>query len=118
MVLPSTDRLLLRPLQILAAAQFEQGKLANARVTFRRMQTIITADNAERALVHGFNAALSHAEGRLDDAEKEYRQALQLWIDSGRGNTPDAADIVEGLSSLYMQQGRLGDASNAITVPR
>ena len=39
------------------------------------MPTIEVADDSDRALIHGLNAALSHAEGRFDQAERGRRHA-------------------------------------------
>jgi tetratricopeptide repeat protein len=59
------DPLLLRPLQILSAARFQQNKIGKAREAFRNMQEIPSARLEDQALVHGMAAALLHAEGRL-----------------------------------------------------
>jgi hypothetical protein len=55
------DAMLLRPLQILAAARFEQGKTARAREAFKRMQAIGIQRPEDGALVHGTAAALARA---------------------------------------------------------
>jgi hypothetical protein len=45
--------MLLRPLEALAAARFEQGKTARAREAFKRMQAIRIPRPEDIALVHG-----------------------------------------------------------------
>ncbi len=94
------DPVLLRSLQILATARFQQGKTAKAREAFQRMQMVQTRRPQDAALVHGVAAALLEAEGRRSEAESEYLAALRAWIDSGRGDTVDAGTILCGLASF------------------
>jgi hypothetical protein len=69
---PPDDSVLLRPLQTLSQIQFELRKVAKARETFQRLQSIRTERPADRAVVHGMSAALLYAEGRYNEGEAEY----------------------------------------------
>jgi tetratricopeptide (TPR) repeat protein len=111
---PPDDPVLLRPLQVLAASQFERGQIARAREAFRRMRSIRTQRPEDRALVHGMAAVLSQAEGRLDEAEVEYLGALSAWSEAGRGETVDSATILSALGSVYIEEQRFVEAARAL----
>jgi len=110
----ANDVVLLRPLQTLAAASFEQGKTGRAREAFKRMQAIPIQRPEDRALVHGIAGALLEAEGKRADAETEYLAALRAWDEAGRGETADAAAILNNLASLYIHEQRLVEARQAL----
>jgi tetratricopeptide (TPR) repeat protein len=105
---------LLRSLQILSTARFEQGKLRMARKAFQRMQSIGAEHPEDRALVHGAAAFVFQREGRLVEAELEYRKVLAELDKAGRGNVADAGSVLNSLGSIYIQQGRLDDAARAL----
>jgi tetratricopeptide (TPR) repeat protein len=111
---PPNDVVLLRPLQILAAARFEQGKTARARDAFKRMQAIRTERPDESALVHGMAAALLEAEGRRPEAEGEFLAALRAWGEAGKSDTADAGAILTALGSVYIKEQRLDEAQKAL----
>jgi tetratricopeptide (TPR) repeat protein len=111
---PPDDPVLLRPLQILAASQFEQRQTAKAREALRRMRSIRTQRPEDRALVHGMAAVLLHAEGRRKEAEVEYLGALSAWEEAGRGESADSATILSALGSVYIDEQRFGDAARAL----
>jgi Flp pilus assembly protein TadD len=75
---------LLRPLQVWAAALFEQGKRGKAREIIRRVQSIRVERPEDIALVHALTASLHHA-GLRSEAEIEYRAALSAWAKAGNG---------------------------------
>jgi hypothetical protein len=80
------DRVLLRPLQILAATQFEQRKFARARQAFNRMRMLRLDGAEDQALVHGMAGAFLHVEHKLQEAETEYLAAnRRLGIGGKRG---------------------------------
>jgi len=110
----SNDVLLLRPLQILATARFEQGKTGRARETFKRMQAIQIQRPEDRALFHGIAGAFLEAEGRRAEAETEYLAALRAWDEAGRSENADAAAILNNLGSLYIHEQRLAEARQAL----
>ena len=110
----SSDVLLLRPLQTLAAAQFEQGKTARAREAFKRMQAIRIQRPEDGALVHGVAGALSEAEGKLAEAEGEYVASLQAWKEAGRGETADAGAVLNNLGSIYIREQRFSQTQQAL----
>lgn len=108
------DPALLRPLQVLAAASFELGRVGKAREAFKRMQSIRIQRPEDRALLHGIAAVLSETEGRLRDAEAEFLAALQGWQEAGKGQRADAGAILYGLGSLYIKEDRLSEARQAL----
>jgi tetratricopeptide (TPR) repeat protein len=108
--LPPGDPVLLSPLQILAAAQFEQGKTGMAREAFKRMQSIRSVRPQDRALLHGMAGVLLQAEGRHREAESDYLAAMSDWEEAGLGATADAGAVLNSLASLYMREQRLDEA--------
>jgi tetratricopeptide (TPR) repeat protein len=113
-IYPPNDVVLLRPLQILSAARFEQGKTARAKEALRRMQSIRVQRPEDSALVHGMSAALLDREGSRPEAEAEYLAAIRAWEEAGRGETADAGAIFNALGSLYIKEQRLADARQAL----
>jgi tetratricopeptide (TPR) repeat protein len=108
------DPLLLRPLQILSAARFQQDKIGKAREAFRSMQEIPSARLEDQALVHGMAAALLQAESRLKEAESEYFVAISAWEKAGHGNTAAAATVISQLGSLYIEECRFEEAQQLL----
>jgi tetratricopeptide (TPR) repeat protein len=108
------SRILLYPLQVIAAARFEQGKIAKAREVFQRMQLLRIDQPEDAALVHGMSASLLEAEGRRPEAEYEYLAALHSWDEAGSGETADAGTVLYSLASLYVQEHRFDDARRAL----
>ena len=84
-----TDRMLLRPLQILAAAGLESGKTARAREAVRRMQSIRINGPDDSALVHGIAGTLLQIEGQKSEAEVEYLAAFRAWEEAGRSDSAE-----------------------------
>jgi tetratricopeptide (TPR) repeat protein len=111
---PPDDVVLLRPLQVLAAARFEQGKTARAREVLKKMQSIRVERPEDHALVHGMAAALLEREGRRLEAEAEYLAAFRAWEAAGKDETAEAATILSGLGSLYIEMGRLTQAQQTL----
>jgi tetratricopeptide (TPR) repeat protein len=108
------DPLLLRPLQILSAARFQQDKIGKAREAFRNMQEIPSARLEDQALVHGMAAALLQAESRLKEAESEYFVTISAWEKAGHGNTAAAATVISQLGSLYIEECRFEEAQQLL----
>jgi tetratricopeptide (TPR) repeat protein len=111
---PPDDPFLLRPLQMLSQVQFEQRKIAMARKTFQRLQSIPAERPGDRAVVHGLAASLLYAEGRYKEGEAEYLKALAAWEESGRGETTDVAGVLGGLGTLYIADARYLEAGRAL----
>ena len=111
---PPADPFLLRPLQSLAQIQFGQRKIAKARETFQRLQSIPTELPEDRATVHGLAAALLYAEGRYSESEAEYLKALGAWEEAGLGETTDMAAVLGGLATLYIADGRYREADRIL----
>jgi tetratricopeptide (TPR) repeat protein len=108
------DPVLLRPLQSLAQLQFEQRKIAKARETLQRLQSIPTERPADRAVVHGLAATLLYTEGRYHKAEAEYLKALGAWEEAGRGETTDVAAALGSLAVVYVADGRYREAGRTL----
>ena len=111
---PPDDPVLLRPLQSLVQMQFQQDKIAKARETFRKLQSIPAELPADRAVGHGLAATLLCAEGRYHEAEPEYLRALGEWENSGRGETVEVAAVLGGLAALYVTDGRYREAGRTL----
>jgi tetratricopeptide (TPR) repeat protein len=113
-IYPADDLVMLRPLQVLAAARFEQGKFARAREAFNRMR-LVRADRPEdRALVHGMAASLLHFEHKHQEAETEYFAAISALESAGQGDSADTAGFFNSLGALYIELNRLDDAQRAL----
>jgi tetratricopeptide (TPR) repeat protein len=108
------DGVLLHPLQVLAATRFEQGKTAKAREALKKMQSIRVELPEDQALVHGMAAALLEREGRRPEAEAEYLAAFRSWEAAGKAETAEAATILSGLGSLYIELRRLTEAQQTL----
>lgn len=102
------------PLYVLAAVQLEEGMMGSARETFRRMQNIHASSPSTRALVHGIGAVLFEIEEKWDEAEAEYKAGAAAFASAGRENSGDTAVILTGLATLYLNEGRYGDALDAV----
>lgn len=111
---PPNDPALMSPLQVLADIQFQRGKLASARETFTRMQSIQTTQAEDRALVNAMAAALLEAQGRWAEAEVQYTAAIQALKEAGRGGVADAGTLLVGMGGLYIKEQRLSAARQAL----
>lgn len=111
---PSNDWVLLRSLQTLAAVRLESGKTARARETISRIQSIPSKRPEDRAIIHGTAGVLLQIEGRRRQAEVEYYDAFRAWEEAGRGESADAASILNCLGSLYLGEERLNEARNVL----
>jgi len=109
-----TDRILLRPLQMLAAARLEAGKTARAREAVKRILSIRINGPDDSALVHGIAGTLLQIEGRNSGAEAEYLAAFRAWEEAGRSDSADAAGILCSLGSLYLEEQRLDEARRVL----
>jgi tetratricopeptide (TPR) repeat protein len=108
------DPALLRPLITLWSARFQQRKFGRAREVFQGLRSIPLAKPEDRALVSGAAAEQALAEGRGEDAEREFQSALREWEQAGRGGTPYTTALLTGLGSLYVTQGRNREAEGVL----
>jgi tetratricopeptide (TPR) repeat protein len=111
---PPDDWTLLRPLQILAAVRLESGETARAREAIRRIQSIRIKRPEDSAVVHATVGALLQIEGRRSEAEAEYHDAFRAWEEAGRGDSADAAALLQCLVALYLEEERLDEARQAL----
>jgi tetratricopeptide (TPR) repeat protein len=111
---PPEDPVLLGPLQMLSMTQLELRKVAKARETFHRLQSIPTKGPADRAMVHSLAGSLLCAEGRHNEAEAEYLKAIGAWEEAGRGETTDVAAVLAGLATLYTADRRYREAGRTL----
>jgi tetratricopeptide (TPR) repeat protein len=111
---PPDDPALLRPLQILAAVQFERGKIARARETFKRMQSNRTRRPEDLALVNAMAASLLKAQGRWPEAESQYAAAIHAMKEAGRGDSADAGALLNGLGAIYIEEHRMDAARQTL----
>jgi tetratricopeptide (TPR) repeat protein len=109
-----SSHILLRPLQAIAAAALDEGKLRSARSAFERMRMVQIDGPSDRALLHGLSAALLTAEGRVPEAKSEYETAIDALREAGRSETADAAALWSGLATLYLLDGDLTRASGVM----
>jgi tetratricopeptide (TPR) repeat protein len=109
-IYPQDDPVLLHPFQLLAGARFEQGKRTKALEALQRLESIRAEKPGERALVYETTAVLLQAAGKHKEAESEYLKTLAAWEDSGHNDSADVGDILTALGSLYIAEGRLGEA--------
>src|SRR5262249_22605393 len=75
----SNDPIMLRPLLVLSAVNFEQGKIAKSRQAFERTLKIRAQEPEDRAAVHSTSAMLLRSEGRLREAQDEITAAIRVW---------------------------------------
>jgi len=104
------DPIRLRSLQLLFSVQFEQGKRGKAREALRLMRALRIEQAQDRAIVHGVEAVQLQAERNYPDAERGYQRAIAAWKEAGRGETMEAAAVLNGLCSLYLEQERYVEA--------
>jgi tetratricopeptide (TPR) repeat protein len=105
---------LMRPLQVLSAVRLEEGKIHRAEEAFQKMQRIRVEEVQDDALIHGMRAALCYVEHRYGISEQEYLAALRAWEKSGRGNSADAAAVLNALGLVYIKEKRFEDASRVL----
>lgn len=108
------DPLLLRPLHMLASVQLQQGQIAAARNSLRRMQKIRIEGPRDSALLHGAAAAVYQAQRYTDQAEAEYKLAISAWEEASPAPTADAAAVLNGLADLYIVSKRNQEAERIL----
>jgi tetratricopeptide (TPR) repeat protein len=111
---PPHDPILLSPLQIVAAARFEQGKIGSAREAVRKIQLTRVQRPEESAAVHAWTGSFLYVEGRRAEAEQEYLSALQALKIAGHSNSADAGAILITLGSVYIEEHHLDEAQRVL----
>jgi tetratricopeptide (TPR) repeat protein len=108
------DPVLLRPLHVLCASRLNQNKIARSREAFRDLLLIRSERPQHRALVHGMEAMLLEAEGKLPDAESAYYVAIGAWQEAGLSDASETAVLLNALGALYIKQHRFGEARQTL----
>lgn len=112
--LPADDPVYLAPLHILATIDLEQGLTAKARQLFLQMQNIPSNDPHDRVLVLVIGASLLVREGRKQEAESRFKEALLAVSQGGKQNGADAVVICGQLAYVYLQEHRYEDAQTTL----
>ena len=105
-----------RPLHLLWSVQFQRGERGKARLTFQKMQALRLHNPQDRSMFHGAAATQMQADGRYEEAEREYLKALAAAEEAGRLQTGDFAILLSGLGTLQLFQGQYSKA--AMTLDR
>lgn len=109
----SDDPILFWPLQVLAAVEFELGKIGRTTETLKRMQSVRAPAPEQRASMLGISASLL-LRSRPHEAEQQFMEALSLWSEAGRGDSADAGGLLNSLAVIYIEQGRVDDARRVL----
>ena len=95
-----------RPLHLLWSVQFQRGERGKARQTFQKMHALPIHNPQDRSMFHGAAATQMQADGRYEEAEREYLKALAAAEEAGRGQTGDFAILLSGLRALQLFKGQ------------
>ena len=94
--------MMLRPLQLLANARLQQGKIGKAREAADRLRSVRLERPQDAARVHSVLAGVFHAESKRREAETEYLLAIHAWEESGLVGTVEAGSLFSALATLYI----------------
>ena len=109
----SGDPILFWPLQVLAAVEFELGKVGRTIETLKKMQSVRSLAPEQRASILGISATLI-LRSRPHQAEQQLLEAVHLWGEAGRGDSADVGGLLNSLAVLYLEQGRVDDARRVL----
>lgn len=107
---PLDDSTYLRPLHVLATVDLELGLTRKADELVQRMRTIPAITTADRALVDQISGAVLQREGRLQEAESQYRAVLAELSRTDKDAGAEGAAVRGQLACLYLQDHRDADA--------
>jgi len=105
---------LARALSDLGNLRFDQGRLDEALVVYRRAHAIRLAELGEGHPELGLDAAnMGHvrlAQGRLVESELDYRRGIELWTRTRGPDHPSVALLLANLGAVLYEQGRYDEA--------
>jgi tetratricopeptide (TPR) repeat protein len=97
-----------RPLQVLAGIYIDQGQFDRAWKTLSRIEAIGPVTAVDTALLSGARGTLFEREGRIPEAEQQYKEAIVQWEKAGA--SLDLVPELENLALLHMKQKRNSEA--------
>jgi len=106
--------LLLGPLNTLAIALIDQGKITPARLILRHMQAVKLERPEHTAMLHSTAAALLAATGKLREAESEYLVVVDVLERAGNDRSMEMAAILYSLGALYLREHRFDDVQRVV----
>lgn len=86
----------------------------HARRTLYAAEDILGLDHPSVAAILCDLASIHGHLGKPDDAEKEYREALQIYEKAGESSRSNLANCLLLLGGLYADEGRYADAEGAL----
>jgi tetratricopeptide (TPR) repeat protein len=105
------DLAMVRPLQVLAGVYISQGRLEKAKHVIARIESFTMPATKDSALLAGARAAILESEGRVRDAERQYRAAIDEWEKAGEGASLGVVPELCNLALLYMKQKHFDEAA-------
>jgi tetratricopeptide (TPR) repeat protein len=108
-VLPEAD---LDTLNRYGAFQIERGALASAEEAFLRMCQLARERKSDQWLIAGLTnlAGVYQAQGKLESAETNYKEALQLREKTLGPDHPEVAQSLNALAEVYKAMRRFDEA--------
>ena len=108
---PEYETALARPLQVLAGVYLDEKRFAKASEVLKRLEHLPASSPRDRAVQAGARAWIDANEGRWQDAEQHYHEAIAEWEAAGGGDTMSVVPELSNLALLYLNQRRLADAA-------
>jgi LuxR family maltose regulon positive regulatory protein len=103
---------------LLGMAEYASGNLHAAEQQFRKFQAMMwKADDIANAISITYVLAdIMLIQGRLQEADRAYRQSLKLAADRGAFAFLGASDVYRGLSEVLCEQGDLEGAAKQLQI--
>ena len=111
---PLEDPRRFRPLHLLWSVQFQRRERGKARQTFQAMRALRLDKPHDRAILHAAAASELQADGRYEEAEREYLKAFAESKAVGRGESGELAILLCALGTLQFFQGRYPEAGTTL----
>jgi tetratricopeptide (TPR) repeat protein len=102
---PEFEMALTRPLQVLAEVYLAEGRFSKAKEVLARLEHM-PASPQDRAAQAGSRALIDAHEGRWQDAERHYCEAIVGWEKAGEGDAMSAVPELTNLALLDLNQRR------------
>ncbi|MBV9505128.1 MAG: tetratricopeptide repeat protein [Acidobacteriia bacterium] len=100
------DHLLARTYNDLAVLALRQNELSKAEALALKARESVAAGLPFAAVILTNMGQICRLEGRYIDAEKHYREAIEIWEHSLGRNHPDTAKAYMNLAAFYHLRGR------------